>query len=61
MNPLRLFLLPALLATTLSAQQVIRGPYLQQGTPTSVVVRWRTDVPTDSAVKFGQDAATLDR
>lgn len=61
MNPLRLLLLPALLATTLSAQQVIRGPYLQQGTPTSVVVRWRTDVPTDSAVKFGQDAATLDR
>ena len=40
----------------LFAQQVVRGPYLQQGTPDSVVVRWRTDVPTDSAVHFGPDA-----
>ena len=43
------------------AQNVVRGPYLQQGTPNSVVVRWRTDVPTDTAVRFGTDAAKLDR
>jgi acid phosphatase type 7 len=53
-------LLPLALAP-LFAQQIVRGPYLQQGTPESVVVRWRTDVPTDSAIKFGQDPAKLDR
>lgn len=31
---------------------VVRGPYLQTGTPTSVIVRWRTDVPTESKVKY---------
>jgi PKD repeat protein len=30
-----------------------RGPYLQSGSPTGVVVRWRTDVPTDSRVRYG--------
>ena len=29
-----------------------RGPYLQSCTSTSVVIRWRTDVPTDSFVYF---------
>jgi hypothetical protein len=29
---------------------VTRGPYLQMGTPNSVIVRWRTAVPTDSRV-----------
>ena len=52
----------ALAATSIvSAQQVVRGPYLQIGTPNSVVVRWRTDVPTDSAVRFGSDAGALNR
>ena len=31
---------------------VTRGPYLQSGTPTSIVVRWRTDIPTDSRVYY---------
>ncbi len=35
------------------AATVTRGPYLQQGTTNSVVVRWRTDVATDSYVRFG--------
>lgn len=55
-----LALLP-LVATPLPAQNIVRGPYLQQGTPDSVVVRWRTDVPTDSAVRFGATATRLDR
>ncbi len=59
--PLRLLALLPLSAALLPAQQIVRGPYLQQGTPDSIVVRWRTDVPTDSAVKFGQDPAKLDR
>ena len=38
---------------------VTRGPYLQTGTPTSVIVRWRTDLATDSRVRFGTSAANL--
>ena len=43
------------------AAQVVRGPYLQIKTPTNIVVRWRTDVPTDSRVQFGTNAGNLDR
>ena len=32
---------------------VLRGPYLQLATPESLVVRWRTDLPVDSLVSFG--------
>ncbi len=32
---------------------VTRGPYLQMGTPTSVIVRWRTSTATDSRVLYG--------
>ena len=32
---------------------VLRGPYLQVGTPTSIVVRWRTNVPVPSRVLYG--------
>ncbi|MDB6173270.1 MAG: metallophosphoesterase [Chthoniobacteraceae bacterium] len=39
---------------------ITRGPYLQAGTPESIVVRWRTDEATDSRVRFGIDAANLD-
>lgn len=36
-----------------SAQTITRGPYLQSGTPTSVFVKWRTDVASTSRVEFG--------
>ncbi len=36
-----------------------RGPYLQSGAPRRVVVRWRTDVPSDSRVRYGTSAANL--
>jgi hypothetical protein len=58
---LRILPLLPLAAVTLSAQQIVRGPYLQQGTPQSIVVRWRTDVPAESVVKFGLEAANLDK
>ncbi len=45
---LALFIIPALAI----AQNVTRGPYLQTATPTSVIVRWRTDIATDSKVGF---------
>jgi calcineurin-like phosphoesterase family protein/purple acid phosphatase-like protein len=47
------------LAEALSAQVVTRGPYLQLQRPTSVVVRWRTDAPTDSRVRYGSSPAAL--
>lgn len=34
-------------------QTVTRGPYLQQGSETGVVVRWRTDVATPGRVVYG--------
>jgi hypothetical protein len=38
---------------------VTRGPYLQMGTPTSAVVRWRTDTATDSRVRYGAAPESL--
>ncbi|WP_299778987.1 metallophosphoesterase [uncultured Formosa sp.] len=32
---------------------VERGPYLQSGSATSVIVKWRTNVPTTSVVNYG--------
>jgi hypothetical protein len=39
--------------------RVVRGPYLQEGTPQGIVVRWRTDAPTDSRVRFGDGPGRL--
>lgn len=39
--------------------RIVRGPYLQLGTPTSVIVRWRTDAATDSIVRWGTGAGVL--
>jgi hypothetical protein len=36
-----------------------RGPYLQSATPTSLVVRWRTDVATNSVVRYGAAPGSL--
>lgn len=38
---------------------VIRGPYLQQSTENSIIVRWRTDQASDSEVKIGLNASNL--
>ncbi len=40
--------------------QVMRGPYLQRGGPTNIVIRWRTNLPCDSQVRWGADPALLD-
>ena len=39
--------------------QITRGPYLQQATESSVIVRWRTNLPTDSRVNFGLPSTGL--
>ena len=38
-----------------------RGPYLHVGTPTSIVVRWRTDTDESSEVRYGTDSANLNQ
>jgi hypothetical protein len=38
---------------------LVRGPYLQRGTPTSVIVRWRTDGASNSRVRYGTNAGEL--
>jgi len=48
-----------LAALPVRAQSLTRGAYLQVGTPTSVIVRWRTDAATDSRVRFGTSSASL--
>ena len=49
--------LPAM--ATAASTTVTRGPYLQQATPVSLIVRWRTAAATDSRVRFGDSAVTL--
>ena len=39
--------------------QITRGPYLQLGTASSIVVRWRTSGASDSRVQYGLDPASL--
>jgi acid phosphatase type 7 len=45
-------LLAASAALSSTAAELTRGPYLQSCTATSIVVRWRTDVATDSLVSI---------
>lgn len=52
-------LLVFFLAGALSATELLRGPYLQLGTPNSVIIQWRTDEATDSLVFYGASPATL--
>ena len=48
-------------ALPVRAASVTRGPYLQLGTPDSIVVRWRTDVATPSRVACGTTVDDLNR
>ena len=51
-----LVLLPAWVA---EAQTLVRAPYLQSGTSSSVIIKWRTDEATDSVVRYGPDPDSL--
>ncbi|MCB0596854.1 MAG: metallophosphoesterase [Lewinellaceae bacterium] len=39
--------------------EVIRGPYLQSGTPASMVIKWRTSAATNSMVWYGASPGSL--
>ena len=46
-------------AGTANAAALTRGPYLQTGNSDGVIVRWRSDVATNSRVRVGTDPANL--
>lgn len=58
MNKLLSFIL-VFLGLQAFAQNLLRGPYLQINAPTSIVIRWDTDLPTDSRVLYGTDINDL--
>ncbi len=47
------------LSFIIKAQNVTRGPYLNQATPNSVIIKWRTNVATTSQVWFGTSLSSL--
>lgn len=56
---LTLAVMALVLAGNATAATVVRGPYLQMAAPGSIVVRWRTDVASDSRVRFGTSQGSL--
>ena len=42
------------------SNQLVRGPYLQMGDSDSILIRWRTEQPSTSAVRYGLSLAALD-
>jgi len=54
-----LVIFAALFCSVAHAQSVVRGPYLQMQTSSSMVIRWRTDLATDSVVRYGTSAGNL--
>jgi hypothetical protein len=64
MRPIRVrrsapLLLWLLFSAAASAEIFTRGPYLQMGTPQSVLVRWRTDVAVNGRVRYGTALGSL--
>lgn len=43
------------------AQTIVRGPYLQQGTPSSMIVRWQTDIDVPTHIEYGTSLENLSR
>lgn len=41
------------------AETITRGPYLQMGTPDSIIIHWRTDADVASAVDYGTSLSSL--
>lgn len=61
MKLLRLGILLTLAAAPIleAATTILRGPYLQSATPTSMVIRWRTDTTEGSVVSYGLERNAL--
>ena len=48
-----------LFQSALTGQEILRGPYLQFSTTEGVIIRWRTDIATDSKIWYGDDYNSL--
>jgi hypothetical protein len=48
------------LSSVLDSVELVRGPYLQLGDSDSILVRWRTEQPSTSAVRYGLSLDTMD-
>ncbi|MGK0239025.1 MAG: hypothetical protein ACI92G_002494, partial [Candidatus Pelagisphaera sp.] len=61
MNPSQSFLvlLSIALSATIQAEDITRGPYLQQGSHDSIIIRWRTEAPTIGTVWYDKKATSL--
>jgi hypothetical protein len=57
--PIVTILVAILFQANLFAASLTRQAYLQLGTSSSIVVRWRTDVATDSVVRYGSAPGSL--
>ena len=42
-----------IISNSVCAQTVTRGPYLQQATPNSIIIKWQTNVATITKVNYG--------
>lgn len=42
-----------IISNNICGQAVTRGPYLQQATPNSIIIKWQTDVATLTKVNYG--------
>lgn len=38
---------------------IVKGPYLQTGTPNSIIVKWETNIKTDTKLNYGTSASSL--
>ncbi len=54
------FLLLPLTFSFVNAQTLTRGPYLQSPGPNSIIIRWRTDIASDSRVQYGTSHGSSD-
>jgi PKD repeat protein len=43
----------------LSSQTIVKGPYMQIGTQNSMIVRWETNIATNSQVAYGTSSVAL--
>lgn len=59
MKHIILYLVSVLSAFYSFSQTIIRGPYLNLATQTGIIIRWKTDVATDSKVSYGTKTGEL--
>lgn len=61
MRKFTLLILFSVLISTLKAQIVTRGPYLQKASHTSMTIKWRTNTPTISRIEYGTSINNLNQ